>query len=217
MNVQDLAVVFKNDTTFKSNVRFATLIATAVAAYGGYYSLHYRVSKLESRVDGKVEVSLERAPELDLPKPKSAKVSSKSRTNKLYNNHTMIRMERSELECLARNIYHEARFEPYIGQIAVAQVTFNRVLDGKWGDSFCKVVYAHKQFSWTLKSRLRNMQPKDQKWKEAMHNARMFQYGVRVNTLENVKHYHANYVSPKWKHDYTHVDTLGQHLFYASN
>ena len=33
------------------------------------------------------------------------------------------------LVCLALNIYHEAKNQPLIGQIAVAQVTINRVRD----------------------------------------------------------------------------------------
>lgn len=47
--------------------------------------------------------------------------------------------------CLALNVYHEARGEPEIGQMAVAHVTLNR-LDRY--DSLCDVVYAPHQFSW---------------------------------------------------------------------
>jgi hypothetical protein len=36
-----------------------------------------------------------------------------------------------EVNCLALNIYHEARNQPFKGKLAVAQVTINRVNDHK--------------------------------------------------------------------------------------
>lgn len=56
-----------------------------------------------------------------------------------------------QLECLAKNIYHEARGEPRRGQIAVAHVTLNRVAHAKFPDTVCKVVYQPGQFVWTAK------------------------------------------------------------------
>ena len=44
-------------------------------------------------------------------------------------------------ECLARNIYFEARNEPFAGQFAVAMVTLNRVHDEQFPNSICEVVY----------------------------------------------------------------------------
>ena len=46
----------------------------------------------------------------------------------------------SEVQCLAENIYFEARAESYSGKAAVANVTRNRVNDARWPDTFCKVV-----------------------------------------------------------------------------
>lgn len=46
----------------------------------------------------------------------------------------------SEQHCLALNIFHEAASEPLEGQVAVAMVTLNRVLDGRWGSSVCAVI-----------------------------------------------------------------------------
>ena len=45
-----------------------------------------------------------------------------------------------ELYCLAKNIYFESRNQPKLGQIAVAQVTMNRVNSPKFPDSVCGVV-----------------------------------------------------------------------------
>lgn len=57
----------------------------------------------------------------------------------------------SEVRCLAENLYHEARGEGTMGMLAVGQVTLNRVKDKRWPSSVCRVVYQHKQFSWTIK------------------------------------------------------------------
>ena len=61
----------------------------------------------------------------------------------------------SELDCLALNIYWEARSEPRLGQIAVAAVTLNRVADPGFPDTVCSVVRQGEergrnlcQFSW---------------------------------------------------------------------
>jgi len=60
------------------------------------------------------------------------------------------------LFCLAQNIYFEARSQPLIEQVAVAQVVMNRVSSPHYPNSVCDVVYHNKypgrlhlcQFSW---------------------------------------------------------------------
>ena len=52
------------------------------------------------------------------------------------------------IECLATNIYHEARGESIIGQKAVAFVTMNRAKSGKYPSNVCNVVFQKGQFSW---------------------------------------------------------------------
>ena len=56
----------------------------------------------------------------------------------------------SEIDCLAKTIYHEARGETEAGKKAVAMVTINRVNNPMFPDSICRVVYEPRQFSWTL-------------------------------------------------------------------
>jgi len=41
-------------------------------------------------------------------------------------------MRQKQLDCLARNIYHEAGYEPFEGKVAVAQVTINRAESGQF-------------------------------------------------------------------------------------
>lgn len=46
-----------------------------------------------------------------------------------------------QAQCLATNIYHEARGESYAGKVAVANVTMNRVKSPKFPNTICEVVY----------------------------------------------------------------------------
>ena len=46
-----------------------------------------------------------------------------------------------QLSCLQKNIYFEAAVESTAGKLAVAHVTWNRVTNSKFPNTFCKVVY----------------------------------------------------------------------------
>lgn len=66
-----------------------------------------------------------------------------------------------EIECLAKNIYYEARNESVLAQLYVAHVTINRVLQPYWPDTICEVVWQAKQFSWTQDGKPDNPYEKD--------------------------------------------------------
>ena len=61
-------------------------------------------------------------------------------------------MIETALLCLALNVYFEARSEPIAGQLAVAEVTLNRVASQDYPNSICEVVLQENQngcsFSW---------------------------------------------------------------------
>lgn len=118
-----------------------------------------------------------------------------------------------DVECLTKNIYYEAADEGRQGKYAVANVTLNRLEEGKWGNDICKVVYAKKQFSWTLRKKL----PKPDKtvWEESKQIAIEVLEGTRVFGLEDSLFYHATYINlPKWANPAEHVLTIGRHMFY---
>lgn len=46
-----------------------------------------------------------------------------------------------DLYCMAQNIFFEAGTESYMGKVAVALVTMNRVNDARYPNSICEVVY----------------------------------------------------------------------------
>lgn len=56
-------------------------------------------------------------------------------------------------ECLAKNVWYEARGESRLGKTLVANVVRNRTTFGKpFANTICTVVYQKSQFSWTLNS-----------------------------------------------------------------
>ena len=60
------------------------------------------------------------------------------------------------LMCLALNVYHEAKNQSLIGQIAVAQVVMNRVKDERYPNTVCEVVEQGPTYSWKPDYPVRN-------------------------------------------------------------
>lgn len=132
-----------------------------------------------------------------------------------YLTREKVALSDKEKDCLARNVFYEAGIEPKEGKIAVAQVTYNRLKEGKWGKNVCDVVYAKAQFSWTLSAKKKWAQPKGQLWAESKAAVADFTRGLRIQQLDSVLHYHADYVKPKWADDDKAKVKVGQHIFYA--
>ena len=120
-----------------------------------------------------------------------------------------------QLDCMARNIYHEARGESYEGQIAVAHVTMNRVEHPYFPDSVCGVVYQNKQFSWTFMVKVQTP-IEGRSWEDAKVIARDVMIGNTVDPTTGATFYHANYVNPNWANDnnWQLSKVIGLHLFY---
>jgi N-acetylmuramoyl-L-alanine amidase len=116
------------------------------------------------------------------------------------------------LDCLARNVYYEARGEPRAGQYAVAEVTMNRKASPHYPKTVCEVVYQKEAFSWTLLDGLEP--PAGDAWKRAMSVAEDVYYQRRPPTMHGVTHFHATYVSPDWSKEKQRVARIGRHVFY---
>jgi spore germination cell wall hydrolase CwlJ-like protein len=130
--------------------------------------------------------------------------------------------QRRERRCLVTALYFEARSEPLDGQIAVGQVIMNRVKSPDYPDTICGVVYqgSHRrtgcQFSFTCdgkpdKPRSRKM------WERSKRIADQVLEGkVWLRSIGNATHYHADYVSPKWRWKMSRLSKIGRHIFYKS-
>jgi spore germination cell wall hydrolase CwlJ-like protein len=121
--------------------------------------------------------------------------------------------KQQDINCLAKNIYHEARGEPFHGQVAVALVTTNRLAAGVFGNTICSVVYAHRQFSWTLD---KNKKVTDDKaWAAAVKIAKAVLSKQVYEPKFTAIYFHATTVKPKWAKTKTVMAKIGKHIFYA--
>ena len=120
----------------------------------------------------------------------------------------------NSLRCLALNIYWEARNQSIAEQLAVAQVTLNRVLDPRYGDNVCDVVYEHKQFSWYWDGKS-DFPMESNAWQKAYLIASAALDGSGHVELQGVTHYHAAYSQPYWKDYMVKVTRIDDHIFYV--
>jgi spore germination cell wall hydrolase CwlJ-like protein len=122
--------------------------------------------------------------------------------------------------CLALNIFFEARQEPVDGQLAVAEVTLNRVADHRYPDTVCEVVWEDKQFSWThdgVHDDPTRMSYLDQRaWESITELASGVLDGTTTKQGLTATHYHSVEVSPFWTKHYEYDGQVGSHLFYTN-
>ncbi len=125
------------------------------------------------------------------------------------------------LDCLALNIYHEARGESLDGQVAVAQVVMNRVGDAEFPGQVCEVVREggewprdRCQFSWWCDGRVDR--PDDlAAWTGSRDLARRILAGSVDDPTGGALWYHADHVAPDWDMDIIRQAKFGRHVFYG--
>lgn len=125
-----------------------------------------------------------------------------------------------QIECLALNIYWESKGEPLLGQVAVAAVTLNRVMDPAFPKTICDVVRQggsrprYKcQFSWVCDGR--SDSPREpHAWRQALSLASAALLSGLPDPTRGALFYHANYVRPWWSKEMREVVRIGRHIFY---
>lgn len=120
-----------------------------------------------------------------------------------------------ELKCLAENIHYEAPMEPYLGKLAVAMVTMNRVRHPDFPKTICGVVYQRNprgcQFSWTCGAKMKFNQTI---YNESMRVAKaVLTDREQLVSLENALYFHNTKVTPNWTFARP-VVRIGGHIFY---
>ena len=120
-----------------------------------------------------------------------------------------------ELMCAAMNVYWEARNQPIAGQVAVAQITMNRVASPNYPNDVCGVVHQLSQFSWQWDGKS-DVPREEEAWARAQMVARGVLAGSGHDYLMdvNITHYHAAYVRPYWASSMKLVAKIGDHLIY---
>ena len=139
----------------------------------------------------------------------------------------------SSVECLAKNMYFEARNQGTAGWLAVTAVVLNRVNDKRFPNTICGVVtqgptrpswknssiripIKHScQFSWFCNGK--SDIPKHRKWYNQMVDFAEMILSGEVSFLDitdGALFYHADYVRPAWAKTKKRTIEIEDHIFY---
>lgn len=126
-----------------------------------------------------------------------------------------------ELKCLADNIYFEGRNQPWIGQVAIGQVTLNRTKNHFFPETICEVVkqgYGFKkcQFSWYCDGRS-DIPREKTAYSDSLKVAMFVLSESFPDVTGGAQWYHAVYINkPFWAHRMKETVRINDHIFYAS-
>lgn len=140
----------------------------------------------------------------------------------------------AEWQCLTIALYHEARGEPEIGQIAVGETILNRVRSKAYPDTICGVVFQNSQmknqcqFSFACDGVSDAMQ-ESQPMQKLSEMARQLILAQKSHSLDAVTrssyfnqraplmtHYHRYDVFPTWSPKLEKLAQIGNHVFLTS-
>ena len=137
------------------------------------------------------------------------------------------------IECLALNMYHEARDQGTAGILAVSAVVLNRVSDKRFPNTICEVVYQgpvreswkrngihfpikHKcQFSWWCDGKSDTPHNKEQ-YQRLLDLSESILYNeiLFIDITDGALFYHADYITPGWAKTKQRTTEIGDHIFY---
>lgn len=143
------------------------LLALAVPAAPGAHDGRAKMDKLAARIDA------------DAGLPRDARVDRQPAAL------------RRELLCLALNVYHEARGEIAAGRYAVAMVARNRA--DRDGATYCAVVWAPFQFSWTARPAERLVPREPEAWARSLDEA----CDVALDNMKDITGGASHFYDPK--------------------
>lgn len=144
-----------------------------------------------------------------------------------------VAINQKQFDCLATNLYFEARNQKTDkAMAAVGYTVLNRVASKSYPDTVCDVVYQgrktasgnyirHKcQFSWVCDGAPDVPSNRNKievaAWNRAKTVATKVLTGTIKNPVGNSTMYHATYVSPYWKRAYVVVAQIEDHIFYKN-
>ena len=147
-----------------------------------------------------------------------------------------------EARCLAENIYHEARNQGTAGWLAVAAVTMNRVIDNRFPNTICEVVFqAETKESWKTKSK-KDILASERIFNPIRHRCQFSWYCdgksddinnvsiymeimqfskllltsqvMMLDITDGATFYHADSITPSWAKSKIKTIEIGDHIFY---
>ena len=138
-----------------------------------------------------------------------------------------------QIECLAKNMYFEARNQGTAGILAVTAVVLNRVNDSRFPDTICEVVkQAQTRVSWLNKNKRYPIKNRCQfswycdgksdvpKNKELYNNLEGWAPSILsgeidfIDITDGATFYHADYVQPSWAKMKERTVKIENHIFY---
>jgi Cell Wall Hydrolase len=124
-------------------------------------------------------------------------------------------------ECLADAMYYKARGEGTAGQLAIAEVVYNRMHTGEYPRNICGIVFEGArqhtgcQFSFTCNGDMQR--PKSAAaWRQAERLALRIVTGNLAlgDTTGDATSFHAVEVQPGWSGTMERTTQIGNHIFY---
>lgn len=136
-----------------------------------------------------------------------------------------------DIECMALNIYFEARGEPLIGQYAVGEVVMYRTMHDYFPNTICEVIKDGVYYNWNTTMPVKHLcafswycdrksdKPTNkQQYKKSLKIAKEILTNPSYNNKINYSlFYHANTVEPAWSKNMKLVDVVYKHYFYNFN
>jgi N-acetylmuramoyl-L-alanine amidase len=126
---------------------------------------------------------------------------------------------KTDIECLARNDYYEARGEPIEARIGIANVVLNRVRHRRYPNSICGVIHEIRdgacQFSWYCSHRFSH-QTDVKAWRMSLTIAKMVLDKDRriYDPTHGALYYVEKAANVAWTKGFKDYVTLGNHRFY---
>ena len=117
----------------------------------------------------------------------------------------------TQVECLTSAIYHEARGEPFTGQVLVAAVIHNRVLSDQFPNNYCDVIRQNNQFEFVSIGRWNTYDESSRD--QAAFIAEQFLELPSEPIYNNILFFHSGPI-PNFFQTLNHDVTVGNHRFY---
>jgi spore germination cell wall hydrolase CwlJ-like protein len=124
--------------------------------------------------------------------------------------------------CLADAMYYEARGEGRAGQLAIAEVVYNRMRSRYYPETICGVVFEGSnlhtgcQFSFTCNGEMAKRRKSPVVWRRTQRLALQIVTGIVQlrNTTGGALSFHATDVDPAWAGTMDRTVQIGHHIFY---
>ena len=112
----------------------------------------------------------------------------------------------AKADCVSEMIYHEARSESFAGQIAVANVAYNRAENS--GKSVCREIHKPKQFSYLNSGHLPPIKEQDA-YRTAKYAA---EFAKWIDVTSGATHYNTRKLG--YRKGARNKREIGNHVFY---